>query len=387
MPIGEAPSRAKMIVHGGDIIVSTTRPHRGAIAQIRNEHDGDIASTGFAVLRDIKQDCLPAFLLEAISTSLVLRQFLQRSSGGNYPAITPDEIDKTLIPLPALKFQGRLVAEIQAAREARTERLQRADQLLASLDSYLLDILGFKSLPRDARNTFATRLRNVRRDDRLSADYFHPERIRAIKMLHTTTSTRLADIVDFKRDQCLAEASENYIGLAHVQSDTGEVVLADEEASGQCFAYQADDVLFARLRPYLNKVHRAERAGVCSTEFHVMHIRDQSRVLPDYLATMLRSSLIVAQTCHMMTGNTHPRLANQDVVNLIIPIPSREVQEEIATELHRRRAEARRLRADAEADWAAAKLRFEQQLLNRDSQPIKPKSESASAKLTQQTLR
>jgi restriction endonuclease S subunit len=126
-------------------------------------------------------------------------------------------------------------------------------------------------------------------------------------------------------------------------------------------------VLFARLRPYLNKVHRAERAGVCSTEFHVMRIRDRSRVLPDYLATMLRCSLIVAQTCHMMTGNTHPRLANQDVVNLIIPIPSKEVQQLIAAEVHRRRAEARRLRAEAKADWAEAKGQFEEQLLSQDS--------------------
>ena len=50
----EAPSRAKMIVRNNDIIVSTTRPHRGAIAFIDNSRDGFIASTGFAVLRDLK---------------------------------------------------------------------------------------------------------------------------------------------------------------------------------------------------------------------------------------------------------------------------------------------------------------------------------------------
>ena len=50
----EAPSRAKMIVRDGDIIVSTTRPDRGAITKISKKHDGFIASTGFAVIRKYK---------------------------------------------------------------------------------------------------------------------------------------------------------------------------------------------------------------------------------------------------------------------------------------------------------------------------------------------
>ena len=64
----------------------------------------------------------------------------------------------------------------------------------------------------------------------------------------------------------------------------------------------------------------------------------------------------------MMTGNTHPRLTNEDVVNLVIPIPKPAVQETIATEARRRREAARRLRADAETGWQAAKRWFEEQL-------------------------
>jgi hypothetical protein len=76
-------------------------------------------------------------------------------------------------------------------------------------------------------------------------------------------------------------------------------------------------VLFARLRPYLNKAWRAERDGACSAEFRVIRIKeDVPALLLNYLAAVLRSSVVVAQTKHMMTGNTHPRLANEDVVNL-----------------------------------------------------------------------
>lgn len=126
-------------------------------------------------------------------------------------------------------------------------------------------------------------------------------------------------------------------------------------------------MLFARLRPYLNKVYRAESSGVCSTEFHVIRIRKDDkkrlRLMPDYLAAVLRSSVVLLQTRHMMTGNTHPRLANEDVANLVIPVPDRDVQEMIADEVARRRLVARRLHSDAGRMWEEAKKRFEEELL------------------------
>lgn len=78
------------------------------------------------------------------------------------------------------------------------------------------------------------------------------------------------------------------------------------------FSFKPGDVLYGRLRPYLNKVWLATFAGVCSTEFHVMRPFDVRTLRPEYLAVVMRTSLIVAQTKHMMTGNTHPRIANED---------------------------------------------------------------------------
>ncbi len=63
----------------------------------------------------------------------------------------------------------------------------------------------------------------------------------------------------------------------------------------------------------INKVIVAEASGICSTEFHVMRIIDENEIIPEYLVAIMRSSLILAQTKHMMTGNTHPRISNDDV--------------------------------------------------------------------------
>lgn len=369
VPTKDAPSRARMIVKTNDIIVSTTRPHRGAIALIRPEHDGYIASTGFAILRmrNHANEVLREYLLNVLSSSIILQQFLQRSSGGNYPAITPDEIDKVIVPVPSFDIQQKLVASMDTARDQRRTKLAQADKILASLDQYVLKTIGLEAPHRDKRRSYAFTFAQVLNEQRLNADFFHPERILAIREMEQTSKRlwcpRLEEIVSFERNQ-LKEPGENYIGLANVKSDTGELVSSDETASGTCFRFKVDDVLFARLRPYLNKVYQAEFDGCCSTEFHVLRILKGMDVLPVYLAVILRSSLILVQTCHMMTGNTHPRLANEDVIKLVVPIPSKDIQEVIASEVIHRREEAKRLCKEAEALWAAAKQKFERALLS-----------------------
>ena len=202
-------------------------------------------------------------------------------------------------------------------------------------------------------------------EERLNADYYHPERIQALHTLATrfpkSDLAILNDLVHFVRDQ-IASPGANYLSLAHIQSHTGELTDTADIASGTCFVYQTDDVLFARLRPYLNKVYHAKMNGSCSTEFHVLRVKDHKTLLPEYLAAVLRSRIVLAQTVHMMTGNTHPRLANDDVANLTVYIPDMETQKNIAAEIYFHMENARRLRAAAAAEAETAKQYLDQQI-------------------------
>lgn len=382
-----------MVLKAGDIVVSTTRPHRGAIAHIRDEDDGAIASTGFAVLREQLDPAVNRdFLLAALLSDCVLTQLLQRSSGGAYPAITPEELDRVYIPKPPPDVQARLVAALDAARVARRDKMAQADALLSGLDVFVLDALGLMLPAPDGCTTYAVRAGDARTARKLYPDYFHPERVNAIRAVEFRytgdRATTLLGIADFVRDQRNVEPDDDYLGLANVQPNTGERIESNEEdGKGNCFRYMDGDVLFARLRPYLNKVFRAESEGVCSTEFHVIRVRrdemGRSLLIPDYLAAVMRSSLVLAQTRHMMTGNTHPRLANEDVVNLVVPVPDAKVQEKIATEVARRRDEARRLRDHARTLWDDAKRRFEEELLGPEPAAEEPKAGDAKGRRKQ----
>ena len=95
----------------------------------------------------------------------------------------------------------------------------------------------------------------------------------------------------------------------------------------------------------------------------VLRVKDNNVLLPEYLVAVLHCPLVLAQTIHMMTGNAHPRLTNDDVANLTVSIPSPEMQAHVADEVVRRREEARRLRAEAEAGWEEAQRWFEVELL------------------------
>ena len=276
--------------------------------------------------------------------------------------INKEEFKRCPIPLPSLDEQRRIVGAITVARAERKAKFAEADALLAGLDDFVLDALGIAPPEADNRRVFAVRLGESLSRKRLNADYYHPERLAALRSLAANEGelsiAPLEDVADFARDKIEAPA-ENYLSLAHVASHTGELADADDTASGACWTYEEGDVLYGRLRPYLNKVYRAEMDGCCSTEFHVLRVKDANALLPDYLAGALRSRLTLAQTVHMMTGNTHPRLTDDDVHNLTIPIPPMRTQLRIAAETQRRRAEARRLRGEAEAGWVATRAGFE----------------------------
>ncbi|MCX6344777.1 MAG: restriction endonuclease subunit S [Armatimonadetes bacterium] len=124
IPTSEAPSRARMLVRQGDIIISLTRPHHGSISYIDAEFDRCIVSTGFAVIHEYTDSSLlPHYILAVLRSSLGLQQMLQHSSGGNYPAITETELKHILIPIPSLDIQQEVVDELNL-RRLQTRRLR-----------------------------------------------------------------------------------------------------------------------------------------------------------------------------------------------------------------------------------------------------------------------
>lgn len=166
-------------------------------------------------------------------------------------------------------------------------------------------------------------------NSRLDPHQFNPERMRMLKRIYASKKWRkLKDVVNnVKTITKTLSDKDIYIGLENITNNTGEYIPTNEKQSiSSAAVFQQGNILFPKLRPYLNKVYLAEFAGRCSTEFHVFEAKG---INPNFLTILLRSNIILAQTKHLMTGNTLPRLQTTDIENIVLPIISNEEQEEI----------------------------------------------------------
>ncbi len=222
--IDESPSRARQVVRSGDILISLTRPHRGAVAIVQPEQDGAIASTGFAVIREIDNDKITRdYLLHCLTASFSTDQMLMRSSGGSYPAITRDELAKILIPKIPLDSQIRLVAAMDAARKERKAKLAEADALLAGIDDYLLDALALAPPAAETRRVFA--VRSLSAANRLDPHFHSPDFTRIERMLSQTHCEPLGNVAKFSKETWSPQdhglPTFRYIEISGVNPQTG----------------------------------------------------------------------------------------------------------------------------------------------------------------------
>ncbi len=93
----EAPSRARKIIHAGDILFSTVRPDRRTIGVVREEQDGAVCTTGFAVIKPKEID--PLVLAYLLRSDFVTAQVLRNNIGIAYPAIDESCLPDILLPI------------------------------------------------------------------------------------------------------------------------------------------------------------------------------------------------------------------------------------------------------------------------------------------------
>jgi type I restriction enzyme S subunit len=109
MMFGAAPSRARRRIRAGDVLASTVRPNLRAFAVVPESLDGEVASTGFAVLRAKPDVCLPGFLWALVSHDAFSDAMVSKATGSNYPAVRPADVAGHPVWLPPPEEQRRIV--------------------------------------------------------------------------------------------------------------------------------------------------------------------------------------------------------------------------------------------------------------------------------------
>ena len=125
----------------------------------------------------------------------------------------------------------------------------------------------------------------------------------------TRETTRIADMCDLIAEPIKPGARPDalYLGLEHLAP--GRLLRIGggqaSEMRSNTSAFQPGDVLYGKLRPYLDKAALADESGVCTTELLVL--RAKANVDPRFLAAAVHSPSFLEHAIAGTTGVQHPR--------------------------------------------------------------------------------
>lgn len=311
--------------------------------------------------------------LTAYLNSMVGKQLVDEFSIGSiYAHINVNKLQNVRVILPPRPIQDRIAAVMQDAYTRRREKLAEAEGLLGGIEEYVLEELGI------SLSQFQTKQRVIKPISLIAGGRFDFEAVVAmqsfnfngieateLRQLGKHITERITPAVD------IPDEDVNYISLGNIASMTG--ILAEfspvkgSSVLSSSTKFKKGDILFGRMRPYLNKVWIAEFDGVCTGEAVVFRPNLQ-KVNTTFLHTLLLSQITLQQVVPLQSGTSLPRVSPSNILNIKLPIP-KDVhrQEEISQEITRRRTQAAQLRREAESVVAEAKARVERLILGEET--------------------
>lgn len=140
MKFGNAPSRARRIVHNGDTIISTVRTYLKAIAYIDDSLADKIVSTGFSVVTPHK-DVVAKFLYYALSTHSFISNVEAHSVGISYPAINNINLMDLKIVLPMQCEQIQIASYLNSKCSKIDGIIEKQQAIIEKLKEYKLSVI------------------------------------------------------------------------------------------------------------------------------------------------------------------------------------------------------------------------------------------------------
>ena len=145
---------------------------------------------------------------------------------------------------------------------------------------------------------------------------------------------KLNDIAPIKQGVVSTEDKYWLLNLDMVESNTGRVIdylyVSEEEIGASTVTFDTGNVLYSKLRPYLNKVVLPDRPGYATSE--MLPMRPNTEIITrEYLTYFLRSPRFVSYINEKTSGAKMPRANSSDLKAVEIECPPIAEQNRITT--------------------------------------------------------
>ena len=311
----------------------------------------------------------PSKEFELYYLKTVFEALIETGEGSSIPQLTVPRIKPKLIPVPPVNEQIRIqnkLHEILNSIAVISREKEELQQLLQTIKSKILDLairgkLVLQNPDDEPASVLLERIRiekeelikqgKIKRDKKESVIFRGDDNSyyrQTGNLIEPISDWELDDIPDSWALCCLGELCDYgncnnveadsitnnawILDLEDIEKDTGRVIKkirkTERDFTSTKHSFHEGQVLYSKLRPYLNKVIIADEDGFCTSE--ILPLDFSKVVLPQYALYYLMSPTFLKYANRCSYGVKMPRLGTADGKKAIFPLPPLEEQYRIS---------------------------------------------------------
>ena len=340
----KAPSRARKIVHPGMLLYATVRPYLKNIC-IAPEIQGDvIASTAFATF-ECKAIVYNRYLFYVLISDYMSSYAKSVQKGISYPAINDTDFYKTLIPLPPVSEQKRIVAKIEEIMPLVEEYGKAYDKLQELNDelpgklkaSILQEAIQGKLVPQLPEDGVVEQIgkapAEVPFDIPSSWQWLSFSDLLIFENGDRGKNYPAKSKLSKDASSGLPFVSAGNISNGRINSKDLLFLSKEQEAKLKSGHIKAHDCLMC-IRGSLGKFGFAEKdGGAIASSLVILRIKEQSLLDKDFLSIVLSSPLFSDSILARKNGTAQPNLGADVLKKFPFPLPPLAEQKRIVAKI------------------------------------------------------
>ena len=231
------------------------------------------------------------------------------ATGTTFLQVTGSVLNKMLIPLPPIKEQQRIVNRIESLFTKLDKAKELIENTLAQFEQNKMAIL---------HKAFTGELTaKWRKENNID--------------LSSWKKCELKEVFKVVKDKYNPQTENqivNYIGLENIETSKGIISKNNSsEVKSIKTKFKKDDVLYGKLRPYLNKHDVVNFDGICSTDILVFRFNDINTA--KYINYYFNLPMFIQYAVENSSGINLPRVSEKTISKYKISLPTIEEQQEI----------------------------------------------------------